>query len=269
MPQPRSSLVGLSDTPSYHVFSRCVGRAYLCGEDAHSGRSFEHRRGWIVERLKQLAGVFAVDVAAYAVMSNHLHLVRRIDVERVRGWDAEEVLRRWTQVFAGPLLVQRYLADRDALGEAETMAVLEWVETYRSWLADLSWYMRVLNESIARMANAEDSVTGRFWEGQSRSQALLDDAAVLTAMAYVDLNPIRARLAETPEASDYTAIAERLAELQGRVPRGTRREATGCAVQTGPTARTRPRTRRILPGKVTNALGCRRSRVCPHCREGH
>jgi hypothetical protein len=140
MPQPRSSLVSLSDTPWYHVVSRCVRRAYLCGEDAHSGRSFEHRRGWIAERLQQLAGVFAVDVAAYAVMSNHFHVVVRIDVERVRVWDAEEVLRRWTMVFAGPLLVQRYLADPDSLGEAETAAVLDWVETYRNRLADLSWY---------------------------------------------------------------------------------------------------------------------------------
>ena len=218
MPQPRSSLVSLSDTPWYHVVSRCVRRAYLCGEDAHSGRSFEHRRGWIVERLEQLAGVFAVDVAAYAVMSNHFHIVVRIDAERVQGWDADEVLRRWTQVFSGPLLVQRYLADPASLGEGETGAVLDWVETYRSRLGDLSWYMRVFNESIARMANAEDGVTGRFWEGRFKSQALLDDAAVLTAMAYVDLNPIRAKLADTPETSDYTAIAERLAELHGRAP---------------------------------------------------
>ena len=184
MPQPRSSLVSLTDTPWYHVVSRCVRRAYLCGEDAHSGRSFEHRRGWIVERLEQLAGVFAVDIAAYAVMSNHFHLVVRIDAERVQGWDAEEVLRRWTQVFAGPLLVQRYLANREALGEAETAAVLKWVETYRSRLADLSWFMRVLNESIAR-------------------------------------------LARTPESSDYTAIAERLAELQGRASRASAAVASG------------------------------------------
>ena len=216
MPQPRSSLVSLSDTPWYHVVSRCVRRAYLCGEDAHSGRSFEHRRGWIAERLEQLAGVFAVDIAAYAVMSNHFHVVLRIDADRVQGWDADEVLRRWTRVFAGPLLVQRYLADPESLGAAETAAVLEWVETYRGRLSDLSWYMRVLNESIARLANAEDGVTGRFWEGRFKSQALLDEAAVLTAMAYVDLNPIRAKLAETPDSSDYTAIAERLAELQGR-----------------------------------------------------
>jgi len=79
-----------------------VRRAFLCGTDAYSGKSFEHRRGWIVERVKQLAGVFAIDVAAYAVMSNHYHLRVRIDAERAQGWSREEVLRRWTRLFDGP-----------------------------------------------------------------------------------------------------------------------------------------------------------------------
>jgi hypothetical protein len=104
MTQPRSTLVSLDATPWYHVVSRCVRRAYLCGFDSHSGRNFEHRRDWIVERVQRLAAVFAIDVAAYAVMSNHFHLVVRVDAERARAWDRDEVLRRWTELFTGPEL---------------------------------------------------------------------------------------------------------------------------------------------------------------------
>jgi len=214
MTQPRSTLVSLDATPWYHVISRCVRRAYLCGFDHHSARNFEHRRGWIVERLQQLASVFAIDVAAYAVMSNHFHVVVRVDVERARSWSQDEVLRRWTVLFTGPELVQRYRAQPEGLCAAELARVNLWVTTYRERLMDLSWFMRMLNEPIARQANAEDGVTGRFWEGRFKSQALLDEQAVLTAMAYVDLNPIRAKMADTPETSAYTSVAERIAGLR-------------------------------------------------------
>ena len=215
MTRPRSTLVSLSDTPWYHVVSRCVRRAFLCGTDHYTGQCFEHRRGWIVERIKQLSAVFAIDIAAYAVMSNHYHLVVRVDAERAAGWSREEVLRRWTQLFDGPSMVRSLLAGRsDALDAATVQAIDNLAETYRTRLHDLSWFMRVLNESIARLANAEDDVTGRFWEGRFKSQALLDEPALLAAMAYVDLNPIRAQLAQTPEQSEFTSVAERISELK-------------------------------------------------------
>ena len=223
MTRPRSALVSLADTPWYHCVSRCVRRAYLCGEDAASGKSFEHRRGWIVSRIKELAAVFAIDVAAYAVMSNHYHLVVRVDVDRAAGWSDEEVLRRWTQLFAGPLLVQRFLLPqiRQRMGSAELAKVAEMATTYRQRLADLSWFMRRLNESVARMANAEDGCTGRFWEGRFKSQALLDEKAVLAAMVYVDLNPVRAGMAATPEESEHTSIQERLRQVAAVASGGT------------------------------------------------
>jgi len=217
MTMPRSSLVSLSDTPWYHVVCRCVRRAYLCGEDTVTGMSFEHRRGWIETRMRKLASVFAIDIAAYSVMSNHYHLVVRIDEERTREWSDEEVLKRWTQLFTGPLFVQRYLTDaRSEMNGSELDRVAQWVELYRQRLCDLSWMMRVLNESIARMANAEDNCTGHFWEGRFKSQALLDEQALLTAMAYVDLNPIRAGIAETPEESSHTSVKQRVDDLSSR-----------------------------------------------------
>jgi len=164
MTRPRSSVISLADTPWYHVVNRCVRRAFLCGQDAATGQCFEHRRGWIETRIRELASVFTIDVAAYAVMSNHYHAVLRVDAIRAQALGDNEVLRRWTQLFTGPLLVQRHLSGA-LLGEAERLKVAEFAALYRQRLADVSWFMRVLNETIARQANAEDGCTGRFLGG--------------------------------------------------------------------------------------------------------
>ena len=79
MTRARESIIDLEATPYYHCICRCVRRAFLCGEDAFSGQSYEHRRQWIVERMAYLTEAFAIEVASYAVMSNHYHLVLRVD----------------------------------------------------------------------------------------------------------------------------------------------------------------------------------------------
>jgi len=174
-----------------------------------SGFNFEHRRQWIVDRIKLMCSVFAVDLCAYAIMNNHYHIVVRINTARVEEWTDEEVARRWMQIFSGPLLMHQYLANTD-LTKTELKCVAELFVTWRERLADLSWIMRCVNEPIARMANREDHCTGSFWEGRFKSQALLDERALLACMAYVDLNPIRAAIATTPEQSDYTSVQERI-----------------------------------------------------------
>ena len=220
MPRPRQQLVCVADTPYYHVFSRCVRRAFLCGVDRESGRSYEHRRAWIEDRLRVLSSLFSIHLCAYAVMSNHYHLVVKLDPDETKGWTDDEVLQRWTSLFRGPLLAQRYRAG-EALSAAEHATVRSITAVYRQRLGDLSWFMKCLNEPIARQANAEDGCTGHFWEARFQSQALRSERALLAAMAYVDLNPVRAGIAPTPEESEYTSIRRRVCnDLDLREQRG-------------------------------------------------
>ncbi|MGB0468390.1 MAG: transposase [Pontibacterium sp.] len=211
MTRARREQVSLLDTPYYHCVARCVRRAFLCGEDRYSGQSYEHRRQWILDRMVELDTVFAIDICAYAIMSNHYHLVFCVNQAQALGWSDDEVMRRWTLLFTGPVLIQRYLQG-GALSPAELVKVSEIVSEWRVRLSDISWFMRCLNEFIARQANREDGCTGRFWEGRFKSQALLDEQALLTCMAYVDLNPVRATLADSPESSDFTSIQQRIRE---------------------------------------------------------
>jgi len=212
VPRPRKCLINLSDTAYYHCVSRCVRRAYLCGVDSQTGKSFEHRRQWVEDRLLFLAEVFCVDVCAYAVMSNHTHVVLRINKQKADSLVAKDIIRRWHQLYKGMLLSRRYInpAECNTLSEAEIETVTSLSEVYRKRLYDISWFMRLLNEYIARRANKEDDCTGHFWEGRFKSQALLDDASLTACMTYVDLNPVRAGLADTPEASNHTSIQQRI-----------------------------------------------------------
>ena len=212
MTRARYQQISLGDTPYYHCICRCVRRAFLCGKDHYSGQDYEHRRQWVVDRLASLVDIFAIDLCAYAVMSNHYHVVLKVDRVRADNWTQREVAEHWMMLFTGPLLVQRWL--RDETGDAETLKAMEIVEEWRIRLYDLGWFMRCLNEHLARRANEEDDCKGRFWEGRYKSQALLDEKALLSCMAYVDLNPVRANMASTPEDSDCTSVQQRSRVVQ-------------------------------------------------------
>ena len=209
MPKPRKTLIAVESTPYYHCVARCVRRAFLCGVDTLTGQNYEHRRAWLEDRLLELPKVFAIDIAAYAIMSNHYHVILHINTDRAKSWTDYEVVERWHQLFNGTVLSQKYLKNEGDLSKVEMLVFQETINEWRSRLLDISWFMRILNEAVAREANAEDGCTGRFWEGRFKSQALLDEAALMACMAYVDLNPIRAKLAVTPEKSDHTSIKKR------------------------------------------------------------
>jgi len=215
MPTPRYQQISLSDTPYYHCISRCVRRTFLCGMDKHTNKDYSHRKQWMVERLALLSETFAIDVCAYAIMSNHMHTVLKINEPLAQNWTDKEVMQRWQQLFSIPVLVQRYL-DGHCHSDAEQNKALEIIDQLRNRLMDISWFMRCLNEYIARKANTEDKCTGRFWEGRFKSQALLDEQAILSCMVYVDLNPIRADIYQSLESSEYTSVKQRIDQIKGK-----------------------------------------------------
>lgn len=192
----RCEQIDLEATPYYHVMNRCVRRSFLCGFDELTQTDYSHRKSWIVDRLKFLASIFAIKICAYAIMSNHYHVVLYVDDRSAKAWSDEEIAQRWCSIFPKDAKENQHLSLK--------------IKLWRERLTSVSWFMRCLNERIARAVNDEDDCKGRFWEGRFKSQALLDEAALLSAMVYVDLNPIRAGITQTPEESSFTSIYERI-----------------------------------------------------------
>jgi REP element-mobilizing transposase RayT len=203
MTMPRRLLVDVDVTRYYHCISRCVRRAFLCGE------GFEHRKAWIEARLELLAGHFALSVCGFAILDNHLHVLCRLDPDVAAGWSDEEVVRRWIAIYTP------YGLNRD-----DPVSVQTWVDhqcqdvdrvaRYRERLQNMGWFMKALKEPLARLANREEHCTGTFWEARYKSIAVLDEQALLATCTYIDLNPVAGGIATTPEASEHTSIKQRV-----------------------------------------------------------
>ncbi|USD67304.1 transposase [Vibrio sp. SCSIO 43136] len=216
MTTARSKLVSVEATSYYHCVSRCVRRSFLCGVDKLTNTSYEHRRSWVEEKIQSLTYTYCIDVCAYAVMSNHFHLVLHVNRNKAQALTPDEVIKRWGLAHKLPVIIKRWQQNQLS-SEAEKLKCLEIIEVWRERLWSLSWFMKELNYDIACRANREDKCTGHFWESRFKSQALLDEKALAAAMAYVDLNPVRAGEAKTPENSAFTSIRTRISALRNNL----------------------------------------------------
>jgi len=199
--------------------NRCVRRAFLCGDDPVTGKSFEYRRGWIRRRMEFLSSIFGIDCLTYAILSNHFHVVLRSRPDVVKSWSDAEVARRWLKLHPKR---RTWDGHPEEPNEAEMSQIVNdpaRLAKLRERLSDISWWMGDLAENIARRSNSEENCSGRFWQGRFDCQQLLDEASLLVCSMYSDLNPIRAAIAETPETSDYTGAKDRIDDLTARSDR--------------------------------------------------
>lgn len=210
---PRREVFDPDTVGVYHCFNRIVRRSFLCGFDPHTGKDYSHRRDWLYQRLKYLAHYFAIDVLAYAILSNHYHLVLRNRPDQVDAMGDHEVVKAWLMIC--PKSGKRADGTAAPPTDAEIRAELEpsRVAELRTRLSDPSWLIRQLSQYMGIRCNAEDEITGHFWEARFGMTRLLDDAAVLACLAYVDLNPIRAHLTDSLETYPHVSIGERLRTL--------------------------------------------------------
>ena len=206
----RAQLVDPREVEVFHCMNRCVRQERLCGQDKRSGRNYDHRKGWLEERFKLLAKIFGIDLIGYAILSNHFHVILRSRPDLVAEWSDTEVARRWWMLCPSR---RTKTGDPEEPTDAELDTIRndpERLGEIRVRLSNISWWMRMAAEPIARRANREEEITGRFWGGRFKCIKLCDEAALLGCMAYVDLNPVRAGVAKTPETSRFTSIHRRL-----------------------------------------------------------
>jgi REP element-mobilizing transposase RayT len=218
MATPRAKLVDQTIPLNYHLVSRCVRRGWLCGIDPISGKDYSHRKKWLIDRMFHLARYFAVEIDAFAVLSSHFHLVVYYDPIDCHRWTDEDVAFRWVEAFP-PMVNGVVVEDLKPLYRENILDNKSLLDDRRNKLGCLSTFMKHLKQPVARRANREDGCRGHFFESRFYSGALLSEQALLASMAYVDLNPVRARIAQSIEQCQNTSIQIRIGHLENTLER--------------------------------------------------
>jgi REP element-mobilizing transposase RayT len=210
MRRKRTEIANAEVINTLHITQRCVRQQYFLDDNRYVKGRFKQRRVAIFQRLVHLASAFAIDVLRVSFMSNHIHLNLRNRPDIVSTWSDQEVVRRWLKICPGYCQAHvdfhEYLptppTEEDIARELKNK---KRVKELRRRLSDISTFMWSFNNYSSKLFNMMDGVRGCFWESRYKVQALLDNEALLICGLYVDLNPIRAGVANTPEESKFTS----------------------------------------------------------------
>ena len=225
MRRKRTQIANPQVSSILHITQRCVRQDFFLDDNLPLEGKFGERRNAVLERLKTLASAFAIDILRFAIMSNHLHLTLRNLPELVATMSDEEVARRWLIICPG---FCEALADfRNSHPDRPTQEDIDKlakdkkrIAELRSRLSSVSYFMWALSGYCAKLFNLMDGTKGHFWDNRYQVKVLLDDLSLLVNSFYIDLNPIRANAAQTPETSKYTSAHCQIesAQLGERIP---------------------------------------------------
>ena len=199
----RRDIVREGEIAVYHTWSRCAQRAFLCGYDEDTQTDFEYRRDWIKKLLQYQAGIFACDIGNYSILSNHQHLIIRTRPDIAETWSDEEAAWRWK--MAWPKWTDgEWVREPTDQEVQEVLDQPDRIPILRKNLASLSWFHARWKEPIAKLCNAEMNRKGHFFEARFGSRELLDEGAILCCSVYVDLNQIKAGMADSSDMTRQT-----------------------------------------------------------------
>jgi REP element-mobilizing transposase RayT len=212
MTYPRSRTISKTEDGRYHVISKTVRGAYLLT----SNDVYDYRKMWILDKMIFLANIFYVGTISYALMDNHMHIVLETKYQIADKAPDEDIAFRW--LYLHPM---RKIKEGESPAPTrkeinEFISDKKRVKIHREKLRDISCYMQELNQSIARRANKEDNVSGRFWQGRFKCINLAQPGSLLKCVMYVELNPVRAKMVDSPELSEFTSCYKRAKAEQAR-----------------------------------------------------
>ena len=180
MPRERRLKVK-GESAFYHIVSRTVGGEFYLGD-------VEKEK--LVSIIGRFSELFLVDVVGYCVMSNHFHLL--VKVNPGEGVSDKALLKR---VKDDGGVMQGLLHDPELL---------------RSRLSDVSEYVRYVKQVFSRWYNRVHNRSGYFWGGRFKSVLVESGESLLACLAYIDLNPVRAEMVERPEDYRFSSIGYRV-----------------------------------------------------------
>jgi len=213
MATPRKDVFDPDVVGIYHCITRCVRQLFLLGPDKKARLENLGRWNYCEFRLEYLAGIFAIDVLDFSMLSNHIHTNLRNRPDVVKAWSNQEVARRWLRLH--PTEAKSKGKSKEKLKDIteqdieNAAADNELMIKARRQLSCISHFQKTFLEPIAKEFNRRDNKKGHFVAERFRCKRIESDTALLACSVYIALNSYRAMLGDTLQDHPHSSYSRR------------------------------------------------------------